>query len=108
MGAKFHGDGVEVDLERPDGGVEMVGGECGEREREREIASEMGDGEVGREAGVSEDNKLQWQVQSRKCFVQCRPVIKTKQGIGEMVRGEKEPGGKPFVSLVQHLNKSGC
>ena len=60
MGAKFHGDGVEVGLERPDGGVEMVGGKCGEREREREIASEMGDGEVGREAGVSEGAK--------KCF----------------------------------------
>ena len=44
-------------LERPDGGVEMVGGEGGEREGEREIASEMGDGEVGREAGVSEGAK---------------------------------------------------
>ena len=57
VSAKFHDDGVEVGLERPDGGVKMVGGECGEREREREIASEMGDGEVGREAGVSEGAK---------------------------------------------------
>ena len=57
VGAKFHDDGVEVGLERPDGGVEIVGGECGERKREREIASKMGDGEVGREAGVSEGAK---------------------------------------------------
>ena len=41
----------------PERGVEMCGGDCGGGERDGEVASEIGGGEVGRELGVSEENK---------------------------------------------------
>ena len=39
----------------PERGVEMCGGDCGGGERDGEVASEIGGGEVGRESRVSEE-----------------------------------------------------